>query len=289
MTEKIIDLIKTMPNIKFPDGNSRFFDAGVNGFIIAESISKSLIKNAVAISINGVQRDLCDIINDDADINIITRDSPEGLEIMRHTLTAQVLAFAIKNLYPTAKLAIGPTIENGFYYDIFFEKPISSDDFPKIEKEMNKIINEGSEIKKTYKSKKEAIEMFERINEKYKVEIIKESVQENNFQIYQQCMSNFFDLCKGPHLPDMKFIGPFKLTKLAGAYWRGDSKNVMLQRIYGTAWNTEKELKNYLFQLEEAEKRDHRKLGKELNLFHFQRKQQVLCFGILRVGQFTKI
>ena len=151
MTEKIIDLIKTMPNIKFPDGNSRFFDAGVNGFIIAESISKSLIKNAVAISINGVQRDLCDIINDDADINIITRDSPEGLEIMRHTLTAQVLAFAIKNLYPTAKLAIGPTIENGFYYDIYFEKPISSDDFPKIEKEMNKIINEGSEIKKLTK------------------------------------------------------------------------------------------------------------------------------------------
>ena len=144
-------------------------------------------------------------------------------------------------------------------------------------------------LKKTYKSKKEAIEMFERINEKYKVEIIKESVQENNFQIYQQCMSNFFDLCKGPHLPDMKFIGPFKLTKLAGAYWRGDSKNVMLQRIYGTAWNTEKELKNYLFQLEEAEKRDHRKLGKELNLFTFKRKQQVLCFGILRVGQFTKI
>ena len=259
-----------MPNIKFPDGNSRFFDAGVNGFVIAESISKSLIKNAVAISINGIQRDLCDIINDDADINIITRDSLEGLEIMRHTLTAQVLAFAIKNLYPAAKLAIGPTIENGFYYDIFFEKPISSDDFPRIEKEMNKIINEGSEIKKTYKSKKEAIEMFEKINEKYKVEIIKESVQENNFQIYQQDKSNFFDLCKGPHLPDMKFIGPFKLTKLAGAYWRGNSKNVMLQRIYGTAWNTEQELKNYLFQLEEAEKRDHRKLGRELNLYHFQ-------------------
>ena len=259
-----------MPNIKFPDGNSRFFDAGVNGFIIAESISKSLLKNAVAISINGIQKDLCDIITDDADINIITRDSLEGLEIMRHTLTAQVLAFAIKNLYPTAKLAIGPTIENGFYYDIYFEKPISSDDFPTIEKEMNKIINEGSEIKKTYKSKKEAIDMFEQINEKYKVEIIKESDQVNNFQIYQQGKSKFFDLCKGPHLPDMKFIGPFKLTKLAGAYWRGDSKNVMLQRIYGTAWNTEKELKNYLFQLEEAEKRDHRKLGKELNLYHFQ-------------------
>ncbi len=259
-----------MPNIKFPDGNSRFFDAGVNGFIIAESISKSLLKNAVAISINGIQKDLCDIITDDADINIITRDSLEGLEIMRHTLTAQVLAFAIKNLYPTAKLAIGPTIENGFYYDIYFEKPISSDDFPTIEKEMNKIINEGSEIKKTYKSKKEAIDMFEQINEKFKVEIIKESDQVNNFQIYQQGKSKFFDLCKGPHLPDMKFIGPFKLTKLAGAYWRGDSKNVMLQRIYGTAWNTEKELKNYLFQLEEAEKRDHRKLGKELNLYHFQ-------------------
>ncbi len=259
-----------MPNIKFPDGNSRFFESGVNGFIIAESISKSLIKKAVAISINGIQRDLCDLIDDDAEVEIITNDSHAGLEIMRHTLTAQVLALALKNLYPSARLAIGPTIENGFYYDVLFEKPISSDDFPKIEKEMSRIINEGGEIKKTYKSKREAIEMFELLQENYKVEIIRDSDQEKDFQIYEQSKSKFFDLCRGPHLPDLKFAGPFKLTKLAGAYWRGDSKNVMLQRIYGTAWNSEKELKNYLFQIEEAEKRDHRKIGKELDLFHFQ-------------------
>ncbi len=259
-----------MPNITFPDGRSQFFQEGVNGFTVAESISKSLIKKAVAVSINGVQRDLCDLIDNDAQVKIITKDSKEGLEIMRHTLTAQVLASAIKKLYPSSKLAIGPTIENGFYYDVLFEKPISSDDFPKIENEMNKIIKKGSEIKKTFKSKKEAIEMFESQSENYKVEIIEESKQDKNFQIYQQSESDFFDLCRGPHLPDLKFIGSFKLTKLAGAYWRGDSKNIMLQRIYGTAWNSEKELKNYLFQLEEAEKRDHRKVGKELDFYHFQ-------------------
>ena len=259
-----------MPKITFPDGRSQFFEEGVNGLTIAESISKSLIKEAVAVSINGMQKDLCDIINDDADIKIITRNSDEGLEIMRHTLTAQVLASAIKRLYPSSKLAIGPTIKDGFYYDVLFEKPISSEDFPVIEKEMNQIIKKGSVIEKSFKSKKEALEMFKSEEEPYKVEIIEESDQEKDFQIYQQSESKFFDLCRGPHLPDLKFIGPFKLTKLAGAYWRGDSKNIMLQRIYGTAWSNEKDLRKYMIQLEEAEKRDHRKLGKELGLFHFQ-------------------
>ena len=259
-----------MPKITFPDGRSQFFEQGVNGLTIAESISKSLIKEAVAVSINGMQKDLCDIINDDADIKIITRNSDEGLQIMRHTLTAQVLASAIKKLYPSSKLAIGPTIKDGFYYDVLFEKPISSEDFPVIEKEMNQIIKKGSVIKKFFKSKKEAIEMFKSEKEPYKVEIIEESDQEKDFQIYQQSESKFFDLCRGPHLPDLKFIGPFKLTKLAGAYWRGDSKNIMLQRIYGTAWSSEKDLKKYMIQLEEAEKRDHRRLGKELGFFHFQ-------------------
>jgi threonyl-tRNA synthetase len=259
-----------MPKITFPDGRSQFFEEGVNGLTIAESISKSLIKEAVAVSINGMQKDLCDIINDDADIKIITRNSDEGLEIMRHTLTAQVLASALKRLYPSSKLAIGPTIKDGFYYDVLFEKPISSEDFPVIEKEMNQIIKKGSVIEKSFKSKKEALEMFKSEKEPYKVEIIEESDQEKDFQIYQQSESKFFDLCRGPHLPDLKFIGPFKLTKLAGAYWRGDSKNIMLQRIYGTAWSNEKDLRKYMIQLEEAEKRDHRKLGKELGLFHFQ-------------------
>ncbi len=259
-----------MPKISFPDGKTHEFGEGVNGFLVAESISKSLLKQAVAMQVNGVQKDLCDVIDDDAEIKIITRDSVEGLEIMRHTLTAQVLASAIKILYPTAKLAIGPTIKDGFYYDILFEQPISTDDFPKIENEMNKIIQRGSKIIKTLKSKKDAKKLFILENEIYKVKIIDESQQSKNFQIYQQAESKFFDLCRGPHLPNLKMIGPFKLTKLSGAYWKGDSKNEMLQRIYGTAWTSNKDLKEYLIQIEEAERRDHRKIGKELDLFHLQ-------------------
>ena len=259
-----------MPRILFPDGRTQSFEKETNGFIIAESISKSLLKKAVAITVNGEQKDLCDSITENSEIKIITNDSDEGLEIMRHTLTAQVLARAIKILYPEAKLAIGPTIENGFYYDVLFEKPISIDDFPLIEKEMKNIIKKGSQIEKSYKNKKQAKDLFYSIKEVYKVKIIDESEQKDNFQIYKQEDSNFFDLCRGPHLPSLKFIGPFKLTKLSGAYWKGNSKNEMLQRIYGTAWTNEKDLKNYLNQIEEAEKRDHRKLGKELGLFHFQ-------------------
>ena len=259
-----------MPRILFPDGRTQTFEKKTNGAIIAESISKSLLKKAVAIFVNGEQKDLCDSITEDSEIKIITRDSDEGLEIMRHTLTAQVLARAIKTIYPEAKLAIGPTIENGFYYDVLFDKPISIDDFPAIEEEMNKIIKTGSQIEKSYKNKKQAKDLFYAKNEIYKVKIIDESEQEEDFQIYKQKDSNFFDLCRGPHLPNLKFIGPFKLTKLSGAYWKGDSKNQMLQRIYGTAWTSEKDLNNYLNQIEEAEKRDHRKLGKEQGLFHFQ-------------------
>ena len=259
-----------MPRILFPDGRTKSFDKETNGFIIAESISKSLLKQAVAISVNGEQKDLCDLITEDSEIKIITKDSIEGLEIMRHTLTAQVLAKAIKTIYPKAKLAIGPTIEKGFYYDVLFEKPISVDDFPAIEAEMNKIIKRGSKIEKSYKDKKQAKELFNLKKEIYKIKIIDESEQEKNFQIYKQADSDFFDLCRGPHLPSLNLIGPFKLTKLSGAYWKGDSKNEMLQRIYGTAWTNEKDLTNYLNQIEEAEKRDHRRLGKELGLFHFQ-------------------
>ncbi len=259
-----------MPKILFPDGKTKSFEKETNGFAIAESISKSLLKKAVAVTVNGKQKDLCDSITEDSEIKIITNDSDEGLEIMRHTLTAQVLARAIKILYPKAKLAIGPTIENGFYYDVLFEKPISIDDFPLIEKEMKKIVNKGNQIEKSFKNKNQAKDLFYSKEEIYKVKIIEESEQKDNFQIYKQKDSNFFDLCRGPHLPSLKFIGPFKLTKLSGAYWKGDSKNEMLQRIYGTAWTSEKDLNNYLNQIEEAEKRDHRKLGKELGLFHFQ-------------------
>ena len=256
--------------LSFPDGREKKYEKGITGQEIADDISKSLSKNAVAIEVNGIQMDLCDQIDNDASISLITLNDEKGIDIMRHTLTAQVLARAIKNLFPQSKLAIGPTIKDGFYYDVFFDKPISTDDFPAIEKEMKKILQDGAKIIKTFKSKNDAINLFGERNENYKIQIIKESEQNGNFQIYQQDKSNFIDLCKGPHLPSLKQIGAFKLTKLAGAYWKGDSKNEMLQRIYGTAWRNEKELNEYLKFLEEAEKRDHRKLGKELDLFHFQ-------------------
>ena len=259
-----------MPLITFPDGRNKKYQSGVTGIEIAGDISESLKKKAVAILVDNQQKDLTDPIEEDSNVSIITLNDNDGLEIMRHTLTAQVLARAIKNLYPGAKLAIGPTIDDGFYYDILFKKPISIEDFPEIEKEMLKIIKDGANINKTIKSRKEAISLFDELSEPYKVNIIEESKQENNFQIYHQQNTDFYDLCRGPHLPNLKHIGVFKLTKLAGAYWRGDAKNEMLQRIYGTAWRNEKELKNYLKLIEEAEKRDHRKLGKEMDLFHFQ-------------------
>jgi len=256
--------------IKLPDGSEKKFNNPTNGLEIAASIGENLAKAAVAVNINGIQHDLSDQINDDAEVSVITINSEEGIEIMRHTLTAQVLARAVKNLYPKAKLAIGPTIENGFYYDFLFEDQLSVDDLPKIEKEMQKIIASKDLIEKSLKSKKEVVELFKERSEKYKIDIIQNSDQIDNFQIYRQGSSEFIDLCRGPHLPSLKHIGAFKLTKIAGAYWKGDAKNEMLQRIYGTAWLTNKDLKKYLFRLEEAEKRDHRKLGKKMNLFHFQ-------------------
>ena len=262
--------IKNNINITFPDGNKREFEKGITGYQIAESVAKSLAKEAIAINIDGIQKDLCDQIDSDSSISIITINTDEGLDIMRHTLTAQVLAKAVKTLYPEAKLAIGPTIEHGFYYDVLFEKPISSEDLPKIEKEMNKIISNGEIINKKICSKKDAIKLFEERNETYKIDIINNSDQDANFQIYAQEKSGFIDLCYGPHLPNLRHIGAFKLTKLAGAYWKGDSNNEMLQRIYGTAWKNKNDLDIHLDMLKEAEKRDHRKLGREMNLFHFQ-------------------
>ena len=261
-----------MENIKIslPDGSQKDLPVGSSGFDLAKSIGPGLARDAVAITINGEQKDLKDALPNNASVSIITIKSEEGLEIMRHTLTAQVLAQAIKNLYPDAKLAIGPTIENGFYYDTLFSKPISSDDLPKIEKEMRKIISTKSEINKTLHSKKDAISKFKEMDEHFKAEIINESEQVKDFQIYEQTNSGFIDLCRGPHLPSLDHIGEFKLTKISGAYWKGDADNQMLTRIYGTAWRTQKELDQYLTQQEEAEKRDHRKIGKEMNLFHFQ-------------------
>jgi len=261
---------KNFISLTLPDGKKRKYEKGVDGFIIAKDVSLSLSKQAVAMKINGVQRDLCDQIYEDSSISIITINSKEGLEIMRHTLTAQVLARAVKNIFPNTKLAIGPTIDDGFYYDFLFENPVSTEDFLKIEEEMKSIISKGYLIKKKFFSKNDSLKLFEKRDEKYKIKIIQDSEQDENFQIYEQGDTDFIDLCRGPHLPNLGFIGEFKLTKLAGAYWKGNSKNEMLQRIYGTAWLNKKDLEQYLNMIEEAEKRDHRKLGKELRYFHFQ-------------------
>jgi len=264
--------------ITLPDGSIRELADGSSGLDLASDIGPGLAKAAVAVLVNGIQKDLSDPIDQDSEVSIITIDSDEGLEIMRHTLTAQVLARAVKNLYPDTKLAIGPTIADGFYYDFEFKKAISPDDLASIEKEMKKIISNGSSITKTLYSKSDAINIFKGLNESYKESIISESEQDDNFQLYYQDNNEFVDLCRGPHLPSLKHIGAFKLTKLAGAYWKGDSKNKMLTRIYGTAWKNEKELNAYLLRIEEAEKRDHRKLGKEMNLFHFQEEAPGMVF-----------
>jgi len=259
-----------MLTIKLPDGSEKHFEKPTNGIEIAESIGENLAKAAVAIEIDGKQHDLSDEISNDAMVSIITLNSDAGLEIMRHTLTAQVLARAVKNLYPNSKLAIGPTVTDGFYYDFEIDKQLSIDDLPKIEEEMKKIIKQESKIIKSFHSKKDAISLFEKKSENYKIEIIKNSDQEDNFQIYQQGDSDFIDLCRGPHLRSLKQIGSFKLTKISGAYWKGNAENQMLQRIYGTAWLNNKDLRKHLTKLEEAEKRDHRKLAKQMDLFHFQ-------------------
>ena len=264
--------------IQLPDGSKKELPHGSTGLDLAKSIGPGLAKDAVAISIKGEQFDLSDALPDKSEVSIITIKSAEGLEIMRHTLTAQVLASAVKNLYPDAKLAIGPTIEDGFYYDFLFSKPLSVDDLPNIEKEMNKIISAKSEISKTLHSKDDAMSIFDDMDEGFKAEIIAESEQHDNFQIYTQEKSNFKDLCRGPHLPNLNFIGEFKLTKVSGAYWKGDSSKPMLTRIYGTAWNNKKDLNNYLERLSKAEEVDHRKLGKEMDLFHFQEEAPGMVF-----------
>ena len=265
-------------NITLPDESIRDLPKGSTGLDLAESIGAGLAKAAIAVVVNGIQKDLSDPINEDSNVSIITISSDEGLEIMRHTLTAQVLARAVQNLFPGTKLAIGPTINNGFYYDFESKKTISNDDLEKIEIEMKKIISTDSDIKKRLHSKQDALKIFSEKDETYKEIIINEADQDDNFQLYYQDNEEFVDLCRGPHLPNLRHIGAFKLTKVAGAYWKGDANNKMLTRIYGTAWKNEKDLKKHLIAIEEAEKRDHRKIGKEMSLFHFQEEAPGMVF-----------
>ena len=264
--------------LTLPDKSIRELPEGSSGYDLAKDIGSGLAKAAIALSVDGKQQDLHDVIHEDCSVSVITIESQEGLEIMRHTLAAQVLARAIKNLYPDSKLAIGPTIDNGFYYDVECSETISIDDLEKIEKEMHNIVKSKSSITKKLSSKSDALNVFKSLGESYKQDIINDSEQENDFQLYYQDNDKFVDLCRGPHLPNLSFIGAFKLTKVSGAYWKGDSNNKMLTRIYGTAWNTEKELNKYLHELEEAEKRDHRKIGKEMDLFHFQDEAPGMVF-----------
>ena len=265
-------------NITLPDKSVKELPMGSTGLDLAESIGPGLAKAAIAVVVNGIQKDLSDPIKEDSEVSIITITSNEGLEIMRHTLTAQVLARAVQNLFPDTKLAIGPTIKDGFYYDFESKKTISNDDLEKIEAEMKKIISTESLIEKRLHTKEEALKIFAEKNESYKEIIINEADQKDNFQLYYQDKDEFVDLCRGPHLPSLKHIGAFKLTKIAGAYWKGDANNKMLTRVYGTAWKNEKDLRKHLLAIEEAEKRDHRKIGKEMGLFHFQEEAPGMVF-----------
>ena len=260
MSEKI--------TITFPDKNSKEVQKGISGLAIAEQISKSLAKEAIAFSINDEINDLSRKVEKDSRIKILKRNDEEALSIIRHDC-AHVMAEAVQNLFPGTQVTIGPAIENGFYYDFARDVPFTTEDLPKIEKKMHEIVNQGEQYIREVWSREETIKYFSEKGEKYKAELISDLPDDEIISIYKQ--GNWLDLCRGPHMPTTKHVGKaFKLMKVAGAYWRGDSNNIMLNRIYGTAWRNEKELSQYLEQLEEAEKRDHRKLGKEMDLFHFQ-------------------
>ncbi len=254
--------------LTLPDGATRQFDGPVTGFAAAASIAKSLAKAALAIKVDGALRDMSGEIDHDAKIEIVTPGTPDGIELLRHD-TAHVMAQAVKQLYPDAQVTIGPSIETGFYYDFARDKPFTPDDLAAIETRMREIIRKDEKFEREVWDRDAAIRHFESIGEAYKAEIIRDLPAGEPISIYRQ--GDFLDLCRGPHAPSTGRIGQaFKLMKLAGAYWRGDHRNAMLQRIYGTAWATQAELDQHLFQLEEAEKRDHRRLGRELDLFHQQ-------------------
>jgi threonyl-tRNA synthetase len=261
--------------LTFPDLKVKEFVKGVTGFEIAKSISSNLAKQALAIYVDNILCDLQDHIEHDATVRIVTSADPEGLEIIRHD-AAHILAEAVKNLFPDTQVTIGPVIENGFYYDFARKQPFSQTDLELIQEQMGKIVAQNKPFEKLFWSREKAIEYFNSIGEHYKVEIINAIPQDQRLSIYRQ--GDFIDLCRGPHARSSNYVKHFKLTKLAGAYWRGDSKNQMLQRIYGTAWATQQQLDSYLNMLEEAAKRDHRKIGKELGLFHLQEEAPGMVF-----------
>ena len=257
-----------MPIITLPDGNNLTFPDKVTGLDVAEKISKSLAKQAMVISVDGDLKDLDFLIEKDCSIKIFTSKNPEGLETIRHD-TAHILAMAVQELFPGTQVTIGPVIENGFYYDFARKEPFTEDDLEKIENKMKEIVDRNEITKREIWERNKAISHFKEKGETYKAELIKAIPENEDVSIYFH--GDWHDLCRGPHLSSTGKIGKFfKLTKVSGAYWRGDSNNDMLQRIYGTSWATQKDLDEYLKRIEEAEKRDHRRLGKEMDLFHFR-------------------
>jgi threonyl-tRNA synthetase len=257
-----------MPNITLPDGSVRQFETATTGAEIAASIGKGLARDAVAVRVDGELVDLTRDIEEDAAVEVVTRESDDGLELLRHD-AAHVLAEAVKELWPDTQVTIGPAIENGFYYDFAREAPFTEDDLEVIEARMHEIVARDEAIEREVWERDSAVDFFRNIGEEYKAEIIESIPSDEALTLYRQ--GEFIDLCRGPHLPSTGKLGnAFKLTHVSGAYWRGDSRNEMLQRVYGTAWPHEKQLRQYLLMLEEAEKRDHRRLARTMDLFHFQ-------------------
>lgn len=256
-----------MPIITLVDGSQKTFDRPVTVLAVAESIGSRLAKAALAGKVDDRLVDVSHVIDQDATLRIITDRDPEGIEIIRHS-TAHLLAHAVKSLFPTAQVTIGPVIEEGFYYDFAFERSFTPEDLEKIEAKMRELAKADFKVDRQTLSREKAIELFEKMGEHYKVQIIRDIPETETLTAYQE--GDFIDLCRGPHVPHTGVLKAFKLTKLAGAYWRGDSHNEMLQRIYGTAWANKEDLEAYLKRIEEAEKRDHRVIGKKMNLFHFQ-------------------
>jgi len=264
-----------MPEITLPDGSHRQFEQTVSIQEIAAGIGPGLAKAALAGTVNGRLVDTSHVVLQDAEVSIVTPRDEAGVEVIRHS-TAHLLAQAVKQLFPEAQVTIGPVIDNGFYYDFAFERRFTPEDLEKIEARMNALSAEDIRVERTEMPREEAVDFFRGMGEEYKAEIIEDIPQGEVISLYRQ--GDFIDLCRGPHVPSTGKLGAFKLTKLAGAYWRGDSRNEMLQRIYGTAWPDKKQLKAYLHRLEEAEKRDHRRLGKAMGLFHFQEEAPGMVF-----------
>ena len=264
-----------MVAITLPNGDIKQFDGQTSVMEVAQSIGAGLAKATVAGRVNGKLVDACDPISEDASVQIITPKDEEGVEIIRHS-TAHLLGHAVKQLYPEVKMVIGPVIEEGFYYDIYSERPFTPEDMEKIEARMTQLINQDYDVIKKLTPRDEVIKVFQDRGETYKLRLIEDMPNETQMGLYHH--QEYVDMCRGPHVPNTRFLKAFKLTKMSGAYWRGDAKNEQLQRIYGTAWADKKDLKAYIQRIEEAEKRDHRKIGKALDLFHMQEEAPGMVF-----------